>query len=109
MREYMGEKTVEPLLTENKNRFVIFPIKHEKVRREVAPERDVWSALTVVSATGARAYAAHARDVREEAQQSRPQPANCASPSGTARTSVPGPPRTAPARQGRRPPGRTWS
>jgi hypothetical protein len=32
MREYMGEKTVEPILTENKNRFVIFPIKHPKVR-----------------------------------------------------------------------------
>jgi hypothetical protein len=33
MKEYMEGKPVEPLLQENKNRFVIFPIKHDKVRR----------------------------------------------------------------------------
>jgi hypothetical protein len=32
LREIAGEVTVEPLLTENKQRFVLFPIKHNKVR-----------------------------------------------------------------------------
>lgn len=31
MKEYMGLKQTETLLVENKNRFVIFPIKHDKV------------------------------------------------------------------------------
>lgn len=34
MKEYMGEKVHESLLEENKNRFVIFPIKHNKVGKK---------------------------------------------------------------------------
>jgi hypothetical protein len=31
-KELAGGAVAEPLLTENKHRFVLFPIKHEKVR-----------------------------------------------------------------------------